>query len=165
MTIRLLAAALAVTFGTTANAALWTLSGNMDPLQAGTNGGFGAGTGNGNGTIAGTYDDVTNEINYEIVWADLTSPTTVSHFHLGAPGSSGGVTLGFTPTSPSIGNATLTEAQETDLLAGNWYVNIHTTNYPGGEIRGQVNAVIPEPGSLALLGLGGLLVARRRRRA
>jgi len=32
----------------------------------------------------------------------------------------------------------LTPAQAADLLAGRWYVNIHTARYPGGEIRAQV---------------------------
>ena len=40
--------------------------------------------------------------------------------------------------SPFEGTATLTEAQAADLLAGRWYVNIHTASYPGGELRGQV---------------------------
>ena len=25
-----------------------------------------------------------------------------------------------------------------DLMAGLWYINLHTAEYPGGEIRGQV---------------------------
>ena len=40
--------------------------------------------------------------------------------------------------SPFEGSATLTEAQATDLLAGKWYVNVHTEANKGGEIRGQV---------------------------
>ena len=40
--------------------------------------------------------------------------------------------------SPIKGEATLTDAQAADLLAGRWYVNVHTRAHPGGEIRGQV---------------------------
>jgi hypothetical protein len=57
------------------------------------------------------------------------------------------------------------EANIADLLAGNVYVNIHTTGFGGGEIRGQL-VVVPEPSTIALglLGLGSLgLMAYRRR--
>ena len=45
-----------------------------------------------------------------------------------------------TPGSPKNGCETpeLTADQRRDLLRGLWYVNIHTANNPGGEIRGQV---------------------------
>lgn len=33
---------------------------------------------------------------------------------------------------------TLSDAQIKDLREGNYYVNIHTSNNPGGEIRGQL---------------------------
>jgi hypothetical protein len=36
------------------------------------------------------------------------------------------------------GSATLTDAQAADLLAGRYYINIHTAATPAGEIRGQV---------------------------
>src|SRR5205823_14904570 len=51
------------------------------------------------------------------------------------------------------------------LAAGKAYLNIHTTNFPAGEIRGFLVAV-PEPASWAmmLLGFGGIGVAFRRRR-
>jgi hypothetical protein len=39
--------------------------------------------------------------------------------------------------SPIKGTATLTAAQSADLLAGKWYVNLHTAANGGGEIRGQ----------------------------
>lgn len=46
----------------------------------------------------------------------------------------------------------ITGAQANDLLAGLWYVNIHTDDYPTGEIRGQIRLNrIPEPTTVTLL--------------
>jgi CHRD domain len=53
-----------------------------------------------------------------------------------------------------------------DIEEGETYFNIHTVEYPGGEIAGQIT-VVPEPAGLTLLtlGLGGILaIARFRRR-
>lgn len=55
-----------------------------------------------------------------------------------------------------------------DLSGGELYLNVHTTDFPGGEIRGQFNlVVIPEPGTVVLgaLFVGGMFALRRRRQA
>ena len=51
------------------------------------------------------------------------------------------------------------------MEAGDSYLNIHTTSFPGGEIRGLL-APTPEPSSILLLGSGvlGLVGTRLRRR-
>lgn len=101
----------------------------------------------GTGTISGTYDDATNTISYSITFSGLGSNTTAAHFHgPAAPGIATGVTFAHTgfPTGVTSGSLVgpvthvLTAQQETDLLAGLWYSNIHTTGFPGGEIRAQI---------------------------
>jgi hypothetical protein len=127
------------------------------------------------GTGSMVYNDVSNLLSWEITYtADTMIGTpTVSHFHGPAPvGSNAGVQVdivansGGSIASPMIGSENITEAQELDLLAGLWYINIHSTRFPGGEIRGQVN-VVPVPAAVWLFGSGliGLLgIARRKQR-
>jgi hypothetical protein len=62
------------------------------------------------------------------------------------------------------GNNTTLLAQLENLHASRTYINFHTGEFPGGEIRGAITP-IPEPATLTLLGLGLLGVGMRRRRA
>jgi hypothetical protein len=48
------------------------------------------------------------------------------------------------------------------LESGSWYINIHSTAFPGGEIRGHI--LIPEPSTWALLAIGAAVVGWRLRR-
>lgn len=82
-------------------------------------------------------DDV---FEYEIEFTGLTSPETVAHIHgPGAPGVNAPAIFGLPLGSPKIGSVgPLTAQQKDDLMAGLWYVNVHTELYPAGEIRGQI---------------------------
>ena len=81
-------------------------------------------------------------LNWRMSYSGLTGPATMAHIHGPAiPGTNAGVVVPFpTAASPNEGQATLSPAQVADLMAGKWYVNVHTQRYPGGEIRGQLMA-------------------------
>jgi hypothetical protein len=123
-------------------------------------------------TASGTYDDVTNVLTIQIVQT-VPSATLVNnaHIHQAPPGVPGGVIIPL-PGPFNVSNSynlaptnfVLTATQETNFLAGLYYVNIHTVALPGGEIRGQLNPVaLPAPALLPLLALGAGLAALRRR--
>ena len=54
-----------------------------------------------------------------------------------------------------------------DLLDGEFYLNIHSQTFTGGELRGTIatSTAVPEPSSMALLGLlgGSSMLIRRRK--
>ena len=94
----------------------------------------------GAGFVTATYEHGTRTLTWAATYTGLSGPATGAHFHGPAdPGQNAGIVLPFpSAASPIQGTATLTAAQEADLLAGRWYVNVHTAQNPGGEIRGQV---------------------------
>lgn len=94
----------------------------------------------GTGTADVTYDTATKMLTWKATYSGLTGPATMAHFHGPAEaGKNAGVAVPFAnPASGAEGRATLTDAQAADLLAGRYYINIHTDANKGGEIRGQV---------------------------
>ncbi|MGB7038037.1 MAG: CHRD domain-containing protein [Xanthobacteraceae bacterium] len=98
----------------------------------------------GTGSVTASYDASTKTLTWNGTFSGLTGPATAAHFHGPAePGKNAGVAVwmsekGKTFDSPFKGSAKLTDAQASDLMGGQWYVNIHTKANPGGEIRGQL---------------------------
>ena len=99
-------------------------------------------------------DSSSVNINWGFIWSRLTSDAVAGHIHCGAAGTNGpvGVTLfsgsmgtrasiAGTFNAPDAGNECgwVTTADVVAAMAsGNTYVNLHTVNYPDGELRGQL---------------------------
>jgi hypothetical protein len=93
------------------------------------------------GTADVDYDAATKKLTWKLSYSGLTGPATAAHFHGPAEaGKNAGVKVPIAnaTSSPAEGSATLTDEQAADLLAGKYYINVHTAANPGGEIRGQV---------------------------
>jgi hypothetical protein len=101
----------------------------------------------GTGSVTVAFDPATKQLTWHGTYSGLTGPATAAHIHGPAPaGSNAGVVLWISDhdtkphpfPSPFQGSATLTDQQASDLQAGRYYVNIHTAENPGGELRGQI---------------------------
>jgi Cu/Zn superoxide dismutase len=90
------------------------------------------------GSATVTLNPFTNQVFLHMEFEGLSSAQTAAHFHLAAAGVNGPVIIPLPTGSPVDGTFTVTDAQETALLAGGIYLNVHTTMFPGGEIRGQI---------------------------
>ena len=112
----------------------------------------------------------------------LLAGVTGAHIHCCVlPGTNAPVVLNFIPAGFPTGvtsgtfNHTFTLATDltgitattfvASLLGGQTYENIHTTLNPGGEIRAQLPAVIPEPSTFVLMGAGVMALFLRRKSA
>jgi hypothetical protein len=150
--------------------------------------------GQGTGTVVLTLDDVANTLRVEATWSGLSGTLTNSHIHccttLPETGTAGValptfLTLGATSGSyDQTFDLTLSATWQASFITGNGgnpagaqaalvtalnqgraYLNLHTSTFGGGEIRGF--PVVPEPATAATLALGLGLLARasRARRA
>ncbi len=130
-------------------------------------------------TVSGT------DLLVEFKFADLTSGLVAGHIHCCVgPDANAGVAIGFTnlPTGETTGSyaalydlslsstfigaflaasggtADLARARLLDAFDTSFaYINLHTSIFPGGEIRGQI-ASVPEPANWAMMVLGFGLV-------
>lgn len=105
----------------------------------------------GNATVS--FDAARQNINVTVNVANLGSPITLSHIHEGAAGVAGPVVIGFVPPN-SFTNGTMTGTfavpdaalvQRILTNPGNFYVNVHTAQCPGGAVRGQLAEISGGP--------------------
>lgn len=169
------AQATVIQFNLAGTAGAGLLTGNEPSVASGGSGGeIGAGI---------TFDDVSNLLTINVGWGssqgftDLSSLSNNSHIHGPTANNNGNgftqtaaVLFNLTRSSNAVTGGTFTDApialnatQKTDLLNGNYYINIHTANNGGGELRGFL-VPVPEPDAplLGLLGLGAAAMRRRR---
>ena len=94
----------------------------------------------GTGSVTATFDTASKKLSWKGTVSGLSGPATAAHFHAGEAGKNGGVAVPITGADKGSfeGSATLTDAQAEELMAGKWYVNVHTAANKGGEVRGQV---------------------------
>jgi len=152
-----------------------------------------SGSGSASGPIQ--YDNVNNHLTFDISFQNLTSgaqtaiikgPATMTApdsstvpvlydltagYLSGAGGTAGSVaspgiggTLTLVPNPNGASSYSIAQ-QEADLSAGLWFIEITTSNYPFGEIRGNL-VPVPEPETYAALvavGLVGFAFARKLR--
>lgn len=123
---------------------------------------------NGSGSFHATIHD-SSSLTYTLQFSGLTTHTTQAHIHFAERGVNGGVFLFLcsnlgngpagTPACPDDGTKVTRTVSATDLLglpaqnvpagsfesalrilrSGDAYANVHSTKFPGGEIRGQLH--------------------------
>lgn len=105
------------------------------------------------GTATGSYNKTTKILTVYVTYSGITP--NGGHIHVGDVGVSGPIVFPFTDLMSPINytSPALTATQETDLLANHYYVNLHSTTYSSGEIRGQL--ITSNPGGGGGGGGGG----------
>ena len=98
----------------------------------------------GSGYFEAVYRPSTKVLEYRLNLVGLSGPITMGYLH--GPAEPGENADKVAPINIPIyyygsgvwDGVTLTEQQAAEVLAGRWYVNVMTTDYPDGEIRGQI---------------------------
>ena len=95
----------------------------------------------GSGNAEVKIDQAKNEVCYDIEVENIAAPTA-AHIHQGAQGASGGIVVTFDHTKIGQGESCVpSDSAVLDQIVanpGNFYVNVHTGDFPGGSVRGQL---------------------------
>ena len=96
----------------------------------------------GSGYFEAVYRPSTKVLEYRLNLVGLSGPITMGYLH--GPAGPGENAQKVSPINIPIydntiwDGVTLTEEQAAEVLAGQWYVNVMTLQFPDGEIRGQI---------------------------
>jgi hypothetical protein len=123
----------------------------------------------GTGTFEASLNSAGDAISYTLTYSDLEAPITQSHIHFGQRDVAGGISVFLCsnlgngpagtqacPPAPATVTGTFTAADVIGptgqgiapaefaelvraIRAGMTYANVHSTKFPGGEARGQIN--------------------------
>jgi CHRD domain len=92
----------------------------------------------GSGTADVTLDTDANKVSWTITHEGLTGDASAAHFHGPAKVGENAPPVVDISTNLMEGSADVSAEQLQMIREGNTYLNIHTAQYPDGEIRGQV---------------------------
>jgi hypothetical protein len=98
---------------------------------------------------------------YSLKVNDITLPAAGAHIHSGGAGTSGPIVVPFTTAPGADGTAAGCVVAARPLVAqllsngANYYVNVHTTDYPGGAIRGQLGGALAALGTTVTASMNG----------
>jgi hypothetical protein len=98
----------------------------------------------GEGTATITLNQGLGEVCFEISVSDITLPAIGAHIHVGASTTTGGIVVGLTPPD-ATGESSGCVSADPELIKAirqnpeGYYVNVHTTDFPSGALRGQLS--------------------------
>jgi CHRD domain len=103
----------------------------------------GPGDPDGSGTAKITVNPGQGEICYELRVEDITLRATGAHIHVGTADESGDVVVPLTAPDESGSSSGCADVSRELALAiirnpENYYVNVHTSDFPSGAVRGQL---------------------------
>jgi hypothetical protein len=96
---------------------------------------------NGSGAALVTLNQGQGEVCWDITVSDLTTPVILAHIHEGGAGSNGPVVVDFMEPVNGLNGCVHADAALIKTIRkhpADFYVNVHTTMFPGGEVRGQL---------------------------